>query len=68
VRAANLMGDGLYGVDLKEIDGKPYVVEVNDNPSLDAGSEDALLGPELYVAIAREFRRRIEQKRSKVPK
>src|SRR5690606_26064010 len=34
VRAANLIGDGLYGVDLKEINHKPYVIEINDNPSI----------------------------------
>jgi glutathione synthase/RimK-type ligase-like ATP-grasp enzyme len=28
---------GLYGVDLKQVNGKIYVVEVNDNPSTDAG-------------------------------
>ena len=41
LKAANLIGDGLYGVDLKQSDGKFYVIEVNDNPNLDAGFEDA---------------------------
>src|SRR5690606_7618915 len=35
VKSCELIGDGLYGVDIKEIEGKPYVIEVNDNPSLD---------------------------------
>jgi len=38
--AGNAMGRGLYGVDIKESNGKLYVIEVNDNPSLEGG-EDA---------------------------
>jgi glutathione synthase/RimK-type ligase-like ATP-grasp enzyme len=37
LKAANLIGNGLYGVDLKQVDGKIYVIEINDNPSIDAG-------------------------------
>ena len=51
VKAARLIGDGLYGVDLKEVDGRALVIEVNDNPSIDAGVEDVLLGDELYRQI-----------------
>lgn len=40
VRAANLIGDGLYGVDIKELGGRCHVIEVNDNPNIDAGFED----------------------------
>lgn len=39
-RAGNAIGNGLYGVDIKENNGKLYVIEVNDNPSLEGG-EDA---------------------------
>jgi glutathione synthase/RimK-type ligase-like ATP-grasp enzyme len=63
VRAANLMGDGFYGVDLKEIDGRPYVIEVNDNPNLYAGYEDQLLGENLYRGIMADFRRRLDLRR-----
>ena len=59
VRAANLIGDGLYGVDLKEVDGKCYVMEVNDNPNIDAGNEDAVLKDALYREIIGVFLRRI---------
>lgn len=55
VRASNLMGDGLYGVDLKVVRGRPVVIEVNDNPSLDAGYEDRVLGDELYRRIMQHF-------------
>lgn len=51
VRAANLIGDGLYGVDLKQAGRKVYVMEVNDNPNIDAGYEDRVLKDDLYLAI-----------------
>ena len=63
VRACSLMGDGLYGVDLKEVDGRAMVIEVNDNPSIDAGYEDALLGDEIYLRIMAELRRRCDVRR-----
>jgi len=59
-RAARLFGDGLYGVDLKVADGRAIVIEVNDNPNLDAGCEDAVLRDELYLAIMRHFRVRLD--------
>lgn len=40
LKACDVIGKGLYGVDIKEIDGKYLVVEVNDNPSIYAGYED----------------------------
>ncbi len=40
IEAGNAIGKGLYGVDIKESNGKLYVIEVNDNPSLEGG-EDA---------------------------
>nr|WP_231387693.1 RimK family protein [Pseudomonas nitroreducens] len=63
LKTANLIGDGLYGVDLKEVDGEVVVIEVNDNPNLDAGIEDACLKDELYRRVLEEFIRRLELKR-----
>ncbi|UCH80343.1 MAG: RimK family protein [Nitrospiraceae bacterium] len=63
LRAANLIGNGFYGVDIKESDGKYYVIEINDNPSIDTGVEDAVLKNELYMRIMRTVLRRIEQKK-----
>jgi glutathione synthase/RimK-type ligase-like ATP-grasp enzyme len=60
VRAARLIGDGLYGVDLKETPEGVLVIEVNDNPNIDAGYEDAVLGDALYDRVAAEFLRRLE--------
>ncbi len=65
VKAANLIGDGFYGVDLKQVDSKCYVMEVNDNPNVDSGTEDAILKGALYREIMGIFLKRIElQKRS----
>jgi glutathione synthase/RimK-type ligase-like ATP-grasp enzyme len=47
--AANAIGKGMYGVDIKESNGKLYVIEVNDNPSLDGG-EDAHY-PDMFQKI-----------------
>jgi glutathione synthase/RimK-type ligase-like ATP-grasp enzyme len=63
LKAANLIGDGLYGVDVKENDESTCVIEVNDNPNLDAGVEDAVLRGELYRRIMESFMRRIEEKK-----
>ena len=63
LKAANLIGDGLYGVDVKESGSKWYVIEVNDNPNIDAGNEDAVSKGDLYATIARVFRNRIEKRK-----
>jgi glutathione synthase/RimK-type ligase-like ATP-grasp enzyme len=41
LKACSAVGKGLYGVDIKEVDGDYVVVEVNDNPSIYAGYEDS---------------------------
>lgn len=64
LKAANLIGEGLYGVDLKQAGEKVYVIEVNDNPSIDAGVEDEVLKDELYAVIMKEFLRRVELKKN----
>ena len=61
LKACAAVGTGLYGVDLKEVAGKAYVIEVNDNPNIDHGYEDLYLGDELYMQIMSEFLRRFEQ-------
>ncbi|MCC5838503.1 MAG: RimK family protein [Opitutales bacterium] len=63
VKAANCFGNGLYGVDLKEVNGRTVVIEVNDNPTVDHGIEDEVLQNQLYEAIMRCFLRRMEAKR-----
>jgi len=66
LRAANLIGDGLYGVDLKQDGKNVFVIEVNDNPNIDAGVEDRVLKDEIYLRIMRVFLRRIEQRKQMV--
>lgn len=68
LKAANLIGDGLYGVDLKQNGGRVYVIEVNDNPNLDAGYEDAILGDELYTRILQVLVDRIERRKAEPAK
>jgi glutathione synthase/RimK-type ligase-like ATP-grasp enzyme/ribosomal protein S18 acetylase RimI-like enzyme len=60
LKAANLIGDGLYGVDMKEIDGKAYVIEINDNPNIDLNIEDQVLKNELYRRLIQSFITRIK--------
>lgn len=66
IQASSLIGNGFYGVDLKDIGGKAYVIEVNDNPNVDAGIEDLVLGDELYERIMRSIYNRIEAERHQI--
>jgi glutathione synthase/RimK-type ligase-like ATP-grasp enzyme len=50
LKACSVVGKGLYGVDIKEVDGEFVVVEVNDNPSIYAGYEDQK-DKDLYAKI-----------------
>ncbi|MGB5929696.1 MAG: RimK family alpha-L-glutamate ligase, partial [Cyclobacteriaceae bacterium] len=61
VKTASLIGNGLYGVDIKEIGGKYYVIEINDNPSIDTGVEDAILKEQLYTEIIKYFLSKIRE-------
>ena len=62
LKATSLIGKGLYGVDLKMINNKAIVIEINDNPSIDHGIEDTILGDELYYRILNYFVRSLELK------
>lgn len=62
-RAANLIGDGFYGVDLKQVGEKVVVIEVNDNPSIESGEEDVILKDRLYLTVMRSFIARLETMR-----
>jgi len=64
VKSARLIGDGLYGVDLKQLGNKVYVIEVNDNPNLDHGYENKVLGDALYDRVIDSFIHRIERRRA----
>ncbi|PIQ60256.1 MAG: alpha-L-glutamate ligase [Bacteroidetes bacterium CG12_big_fil_rev_8_21_14_0_65_60_17] len=53
--ATRSMGRGLFGVDVKETPTGALVIEVNDNPNIDAGVEDAVLGDALYTRVLRSL-------------
>ncbi|WP_110665959.1 RimK family protein [Salinicola halophilus] len=61
LRATRLIGNGLYGVDLKQIGERVVVIEVNDNPNLDAGVEDLVLRDALYTRVMSVFLKRMER-------
>lgn len=63
LKAANAIGNGLYGVDLKDFDGNCQVIEINDNPSVESGYEDAVLGEALYGRIMDVFLDRVQRKK-----
>lgn len=51
LKAARLIGNGLYGVDLKQTAKGIYIIEVNDNPNIDSGVEDVVAGDEIYRKV-----------------
>ncbi|HMK48220.1 MAG TPA: RimK family alpha-L-glutamate ligase [Methanocella sp.] len=50
IRVSKCVGDGLYGLDIKEVDGEYYCIEINDNPSFYGGLEDGKDG-DIYEKI-----------------
>jgi glutathione synthase/RimK-type ligase-like ATP-grasp enzyme len=60
LRTANAIGDGFYGVDIKTVNGRQVLMEINDNPSVDRGVEDAVLGDELYARVMQVFKARVD--------
>jgi glutathione synthase/RimK-type ligase-like ATP-grasp enzyme len=63
LKSANLIGDGFYGVDIKQSGNRCYVIEINDNPNVDAGNEDAVLKEALYREVMGVFLKRIEARK-----
>lgn len=62
LKATALIGSGLYGVDIKEIDNKFYIIEINDNPNIDAGVEDKVVKNGLYNKIMEAFIERLQKR------
>ncbi len=60
VKAAGLIGDGLYGVDLKQLGDRWVLIEVNDNPNVETTVEDGVAKDGLYLEVMRSFVRRLE--------
>ena len=61
LKATRLIGTSLYGVDIKSINDKHYIIEVNDNPNIDANIEDQVTGEALYRDIMGVFLQRIRR-------
>ncbi len=61
IRAGSLIGNGFYGVDIKEGPSGPLVIEINDNPNLDIGYDDAADGNVIYQDLISYFVRRVEE-------
>jgi glutathione synthase/RimK-type ligase-like ATP-grasp enzyme len=66
LRAAGLIGDGFYGVDLKQRGQQCWIIEINDNPNVDAGNEDGVLKDALYLQVMDVFRKRIEARKGRI--
>ncbi len=60
IKASKLIGNSLYGIDIKQLGKRVVVIEVNDNPSIDSEVEDKYLGEQLYEEIMKEFLARLE--------
>jgi glutathione synthase/RimK-type ligase-like ATP-grasp enzyme len=60
VNAARTIGDGLYGVDLKETPEGVFVIEINDNPNLEHGVEDICGKDEIWEKVLKWFIKRID--------
>jgi glutathione synthase/RimK-type ligase-like ATP-grasp enzyme len=67
LKTANAIGDGFYGVDIKTVSGRPVLMEINDNPNVDRGVEDAILGDALYDRIMKGLRGRVDAARQSKP-
>jgi len=61
VRAARPIGEGFYGVDLKQTERGIVVMEVNDNPNLEHGIEDSVGKDEIWIRLLKWFIERFEQ-------
>lgn len=63
-RAASLIGDGFYGVDIKQSGNQVMLIEINDNPSIEFNVEDGVLKDKLYKEIMRCILQRIKKKKA----
>jgi glutathione synthase/RimK-type ligase-like ATP-grasp enzyme len=59
LKTTKLMGLGLYGIDIKVVDNKLMVIEINDNPNIDFGVEDNYYGDLVYTEILSALKRRL---------
>lgn len=60
IKSAKLIGEGLYGIDIKVVGGKLMVIEINDNPNIDFGVEDRVYGDLIYSTILNALKNRLD--------
>jgi glutathione synthase/RimK-type ligase-like ATP-grasp enzyme len=60
VKSGKLIGDGLLGIDIKVVDGRLMVIEINDNPNIDFGVEDGFYGDLVYTKILTALKNRLD--------
>jgi glutathione synthase/RimK-type ligase-like ATP-grasp enzyme len=60
IKSAKLIGKGLFGIDIKVVNNQPMVIEINDNPNIDFGVEDAYYGDKIYTTILSALKSRLE--------
>ncbi|MDO6760128.1 RimK family protein [Tamlana sp. 2_MG-2023] len=60
VKSAKLIGNGLLGIDIKVVNEKPMVIEINDNPNIDFGVEDAYYGDLVYIKVLTALKNRLD--------
>ncbi|MGD9739652.1 MAG: RimK family protein [Bauldia sp.] len=60
LRAAQLIGNGLYGVDIKETSDGLFVVEINDNPNIEHGIEDESEKDQVWIDLTKWFIDRLD--------
>jgi glutathione synthase/RimK-type ligase-like ATP-grasp enzyme len=61
VKAARLIGRGLYGVDVKKNERGVFVIEINDNPNLVHDIEDVAERDQLWRRLAGWFLKRLQR-------
>jgi glutathione synthase/RimK-type ligase-like ATP-grasp enzyme len=49
--------------DIAKVDGKFIIIEVNDNPNIDAGTEDKILKDKLYDIIMEALLNKIKSRK-----
>jgi glutathione synthase/RimK-type ligase-like ATP-grasp enzyme len=55
LKASRAIGNGFYGVDIKQTPLGTFVMEVNDNPNLEQGVEDGVGGDAIWKRVVQWF-------------
>ena len=59
VKAASLIGSGLYGVDLKQNEHGVFIIEINDNPNMDHHIEGLVMKDAMWERLLNWFLARL---------